>query len=175
MTTAEFAKYLACDCAGGVPFPIEYRHRHPRLRTVHGRKICRGCGGPIGKGRTTWCCHACYVRFDPGMVKAAVKKRDKGKCQLCPRDMKAERRGWAKHYRSIDPNEAWQWKREHPQPGKPEYDHIIPFAKGGLTVVENMRELCRTCHLQVTKDFAAQRARERISLQDATDPLPLDQ
>jgi 5-methylcytosine-specific restriction endonuclease McrA len=36
------------------------------------------------------------------------------------------------------------WRRAKPK--KPEYDHIVPFSEGGLTVLENMRTLCRPCH-----------------------------
>jgi 5-methylcytosine-specific restriction endonuclease McrA len=48
-----------------------------------------------------------------------VARRDNHVCQLC--------------YRYVPDNEI-------------EFDHIIPFSKGGATSVENVRLLCRPCN-----------------------------
>ena len=51
-----------------------------------------------------------------------------------------------------------EWRKNNPDPGKPEYDHIVEFAEGGLTVLENMQTLCRKHHLAKSKAYAAKRA-----------------
>lgn len=40
---------------------------------------------------------------------------------------------------------------------KEEYDHIIPFSEGGLTILENMRTLCSPCHKTRTRLWHAER------------------
>lgn len=42
-----------------------------------------------------------------------------------------------------------------------EYDHIIPFSEGGLTVLKNIRTLCTVCHKKRTAEWAAFKARQR--------------
>lgn len=102
--------------------------RYPKARYDAGKKVCRGCGGPIGYRRQSWCSAACYRKFCPQMVLMAVRQRDKGICQLC-------------FTRAI----------------RPEYDHIQPFSEGGLTVLENMRTVCHKCHKQRTNEWRKQR------------------
>lgn len=64
------------------------------------------------------------TRYLAVQVKAEVWERDKGRCQNC---------GSAKAL---------------------EYDHLIPFAKGGKTTLENLRLLCRNCNQRKgLKDF----------------------
>lgn len=54
---------------------------------------------------------------------------------------------------------------------RPEYDHIIPFSKGGGTVVENMHTLCSGCHAKVTAEFARKRALERKKARESAQQL----
>jgi 5-methylcytosine-specific restriction endonuclease McrA len=103
------------------------KSRYPSLKKVDGKYVCRGCGGEVPQGRQTWCSRECYKTHCPQMVNWAVRQRDKGICQICQLPAK-----------------------------RPEYDHIIPFSKGGNTILENMRTLCTPCHKAVTKAFAAQ-------------------
>lgn len=42
-----------------------------------------------------------------------------------------------------------------------ELDHIIEFAEGGLTVLENTQTLCRKHHLAKSKAYAAVRAAKK--------------
>jgi 5-methylcytosine-specific restriction endonuclease McrA len=64
-----------------------------------------------------------------------VKKRDKGICRLCGVNVVKSRRKW-------------------------EADHIVPVADGGGECgLENYRLLCRPCHLRITLNWRASRAR----------------
>lgn len=36
-----------------------------------------------------------------------------------------------------------------------EADHIVPIAEGGALARENLRTLCRPCHVIVTREFRA--------------------
>lgn len=123
-------------------------------------KHCRGCHQPVPKGRHSWCGDECFNKFHPVMVRRAVDLRDKKVCQLCGLDVPVALKAWKL---SRPPfkfgDETWQaWRRSKP---KVEYDHTVPFAEGGLTVLTNMRTLCVPCHRKVTKEFAAKRAAAR--------------
>jgi 5-methylcytosine-specific restriction endonuclease McrA len=107
------------------------------------------------------------------MVKIAVARRDGGVCQLCHLDINAAYTAW----RKSEPDRwaqgegflLWRkWSRSEP---KPEYDHIIPFCEGGLTVLENMRTLCVPCHKKVTKEFRKRRAKEKAAAKHPELPL----
>ena len=133
---------------GGVTFVLRYnRSRFPeRQSREDGRWGCRGCGSEIPKGRQSWCSEGCVKRFHPFYVIDAVKKRDKGICQICGFDTNTEEkdpRGWTIH------------------PRRAEYDHVLSMADGGLTVVENMRTLCAPCHRERTKVWHGERAAAR--------------
>ena len=154
----DFSELLACNCCDGSPMVIRYIQRYPIKRCrPDGTRGCRGCGGPIPKGRTAWCCRACCARFEPGEVVIAVNDRDKGICQICSLDIITAVKEWRAR------RAAWKFERpgrgaasyvRFPEP-KPEieYDHITPFSEGGLTIAENMRTLCRECHLRVTREW----------------------
>lgn len=58
-------------------------------------------------------------RFIPREVMLKVVRRDNHICQLC---------------------------HKYVQDDEVEFDHIIPFSKGGPTTVENIRLLCRACN-----------------------------
>jgi 5-methylcytosine-specific restriction endonuclease McrA len=138
--------------------PIIYgRSRYPKLIA---KRVCRGCQNPVPSNRQTWCSNKCYERYEPRNVKLAVAKRDNGICQRCGLDINAAYSEW----RAREPNRGkywldWcAWRRKKP---KPEYDHIVPFCEGGLTVLENMRTLCVACHKIVTKEFHKRRAEAR--------------
>ncbi len=134
-------------------FQIRYRGRFPvQQKRADGTLGCRGCGELIPKGRQTWCSHSCYATYSPVMVISAVKERDKGVCQICGVDIFAtlrERFGVRAHFR---------------KGGRAEYDHIVPMCEGGLTVLTNLRTLCRPCHLSETKKLTTRRALARKAL-----------
>lgn len=122
------------------------KSRFPALKKVDGKIVCRGCGGAIPKGRRTWCNLFCKKQHDPFYVIQAVKNRDKGICQLCGILTGIGHR---------------RWGLVGPSLPKPEYDHIIPFSEGGPTSPENMRTLCRPCHVMVTRLWRQAKAAKR--------------
>jgi len=136
-------------------FVIKYdRARFPEQQLrPDGTWGCRGCGGAIPKGRHSWCSDPCYNRYCPRMVMAAVRQRDHDICSACGRDCKAERAEWKS--RRWDPD----WLKR--KPPRAEYDHIIPFSEGGLTVLENMRTLCALCHKAETNKWRKQKRAAR--------------
>jgi 5-methylcytosine-specific restriction endonuclease McrA len=147
--------------------PIIYgRGRYPKLIA---ERVCRGCHNPVPSNRQTWCSKECYEKYEPLNVKIATAKRDNGICQRCGLDINAAYTAWRKAEpdRCIDWN---AWCKHHRLEPKPEYDHIIPFCEGGLTVLENMRTLCVECHRKVTKEFHKRRAEARIEKRNNTRP-----
>lgn len=153
------------------------KSRYPEFKKVDGKVVCRGCGGDVPKGRQTWCSKTCYDTHCPQRVIYFVKLRDKGICQLCKGDISATCAEYQKRLKLIVrevpvPYDAVENVRLYNKylsarealinsSPYPEYDHVIPFSKGGKTILENMRTLCSICHKKVTKEFAAERAREK--------------
>lgn len=145
-------------------YQIKYgKGRFPiRQKREDGTYGCRGCGGDIPKNRQTWCSRGCAGRFHPSQVIASVERRDKGVCQLCGFDCAAAKREWRKAVMDLGYSyEPCIAPMKVPRPPRAEYDHIIPFSEGGMTVLENMRTLCSLCHRKVTAEFAAKRAAGR--------------
>lgn len=141
--------------------PIYQKSRFPAQAP---KGFCRGCRGPLKeKYRRTWCSGACKEKYDPYLVKLAVIKRDNHVCQLCGLDIGKAMKEWREMQRPLAFNdEYWKWHRSHrrDRPSE-EYDHIIPFSEGGLTVLENMRTLCRPCHRKVTAEWRRAKALAR--------------
>jgi hypothetical protein len=54
------------------------------------KRACRWCGGPVPKGRRSWCSEACVhealMRAHPGYARSQVEKRDHGICAVCGLD-----------------------------------------------------------------------------------------
>jgi 5-methylcytosine-specific restriction endonuclease McrA len=144
--------------------PIYDSSRFPkRLKRDDGSWGCRGCHGPIPKGRQSWCSSACFQKFDPATVIQRCLKNATGLCAKCGPEWK----DWNKAYAI----KAEQFHAKYPQAFHPlsgfskrerrlwwakdyyslEADHIIPFALGGLTVDENMQALCTGCHKEKTR------------------------
>lgn len=122
---------------------------------------CRGCGGDIPKGRQTWCSKLCCRTYHPAFVISEVIKRDKEICALCQIDIAERKREWLKQkpdYMKVGWKGREAWRRDKP---KVNYDHIIPFSEGGMTVLENMRTLCEPCHKKRTKRWYGDRAKSR--------------
>lgn len=167
-------------------FPeYDKKSRFPKLQP---KGICRGCRGPIKQfGRITWCSQECKEKFDPFYVKQNVRKRCGEKCETCGKDCSREaQRNYSAHYPKLPDYrddcklgypynyddfknhplyKAWEkahrdWKNNAP---KPEYDHIIPHSEGGLFTLENIRLLCRACHLLRTKLWHKTRKKKSTS------------
>lgn len=149
------------DALSAPPFKIIYdKSRFPILqRRVDGTLGCRGCGGAIPKGRSAWCSRECCKKYNPQFVLAAVRARDHDICSECGRDCDKEYNQWMAE-KFGGKNFNWnEWRNRKP-PGA-EYDHIVPFSEGGLTVLENMRTLCSPCHKKRTADWHWQRTNKR--------------
>ena len=135
-------------------FKIKYnKARFPiQQKRANGKPGCRGCGGAIPKGRRSWCSQKCVSRFNPATVILEVKKRDREVCDQCGYDYRAARAEWIKQCHNAGLSlRSYATRKIFPAPTKIEYDHIIPFSEGGLTVLENMRSLCTPCHKERTR------------------------
>ncbi len=150
------------------------RNRFPkRQKREDGTWGCRGCGGEIPKGRRTWCSRECDQRFNPASVLIEVRKRDNGVCAICGLDSKEQKKRWMSEkpdYIKTGWESHQRWLRDCP---KINYDHIVPFSEGGMTVLENMRTLCEPCHKKRTKEWHKQRknnGQEVLPLTDAYNP-----
>lgn len=129
---------------------MKYKHRYPVARKdADGKPLCRGCGNPVPKGRQSWCGDACYGKFCPAMVISKVKERDKGICQICQQP--------TRHHHPKGQSYI-EWLEYRKSVSRAEYDHIIPMAEGGLTVLENIRTLFRGCHKKRTAEWRKSRA-----------------
>lgn len=157
--TATVPTQKESEGASATRFVIVYRDRFPiQQRRVDGTWGCRGCGEIIPKGRQTWCSAACSKKYHPTEVRWAVKRRDKDICCQCGFDCAKARRDWENErwHTKLPPDFNYSdWLSRKPPPA--EYDHIIPFSEGGLTVLENMRTLCWPCHKKRTKLWHGER------------------
>lgn len=134
------------------------KSRYPKLVKVNGKVVCRGCGGDVPNGRHTWCSSQCYDTNCPQRVNYFVRQRDKHVCQICKQDiieMIKARVAIEIPTLGFLPGESHmaRWHRQNDLESKmrgpeirEEYDHIIPFSRGGKTVLENMRTVCSPCH-----------------------------
>jgi 5-methylcytosine-specific restriction endonuclease McrA len=107
---------------------------------TNGRPACCQCGGDIekGSGRRKFCSEKCARDFSAqffwGMMRHRVFERDKGACQIC---------GTETQMIGFD------------------VDHIVPLVEGGTNAMENLRILCRPCHLNETKKLRARLSAKR--------------
>ena len=100
-----------------------------------------------------------------GFARAAVERRDHGVCALCgirPADLHGpltradERktwRGFSPTSRAVDLGAALfrRW----------EADHIVPIVEGGGYGLDNLRTLCRVCHVLETRKLRARMSAHR--------------
>ncbi len=118
------------------------------------RALCRYCAQEVSGRRRTFCSDACVsewkVRTQPGYAKELIKKRDDGICEICRTDCFAGYRETRAH------------KSRQGLLGLFDMDHRTPVVEGGGSCgLENLRTLCRACHLKVTAQLAARLAFRR--------------
>ena len=111
---------------------------------IPAKGLCRGCCQPVPPPKRTWCSAFCKERYGPHIVRRRVWERDKGVCQICRLDIMAEniQRHVDKYGVRCGSITAMKMKGGT----RWECDHITPFAQGGLTIMENLRVLCKGCH-----------------------------
>ena len=116
--------------------------------------------------------HEWKIRSSPWYVRRQVKKRDKGVCQLCGFNVVKAHRAWSRDKPPASDRAARKrWRAARP---RWEADHIIPVADGGGECgLDNYRLLCRTCHLQVTLAWRAQRQKSEDTSGSSPETAPL--
>jgi hypothetical protein len=133
-------------------------------RGPDGKPRCRGCGGPIGKGKRTWCAdpnclHEWKLRRDPGYVRECVFERDSGVCARCGLDCVAEYHRLKLLERTDPAAYAAEVKaRKVPTHRTSLWDaeHTLAVKDGGGECgLDNITTMCVFCHKEKT---AAERA-----------------
>jgi hypothetical protein len=110
---------------------LKRRAATKREKDAEGRPLCKVCQTALTGRRTSYCSDECALRNNPGWMRHAVYRRDKGICAMCGVDTTKL---------SLRPN---YWGSEHEW----EADHILAVAEGGgLCGLEGYRTLCRSCH-----------------------------
>lgn len=138
--------------------------QQPPGRGPNGRRFCRWCHDEVGPRKQSWCDIECNKHGDFNLSKGYTRSRDRGVCVLCGFDSKKLERimghafDWHKRRarwgraggRRQDLLRVLGWGgRTHG--AMEEYDHIKSVKDGGSHHPDNLRTLCRPCHLDVTK------------------------
>jgi 5-methylcytosine-specific restriction protein A len=134
-------------------------------RGPNGRGICRWCSLEVPRGRYTFCSEYCVhewkLRSQPGYLREAVLKRDRGVCAACGVDTIAEfrRLRFSRGSSRKSLLEFWGLKKRN-RKSLWDADHIQPVAEGGGECdLANIRTLCLRCHRKATMEL-----RERLRL-----------
>lgn len=151
----------------GQRIPLPFRGQ----KTPDGTARCGLCGEAVPKGRRSWCGDGCVDRFmiqHQSFARSRVFARDAGVCASCGWDCKEPMIGpMAPPYRSlrglgikheVRDLRANQWFRPW------DADHIVPIVEGGPHAIENLRTLCRPCHLAETRALRGRMAEARALL-----------
>lgn len=132
--------------------------RYPLRYDDNGKKVCRGCGGPISKPRICWCSDTCIndalSRTNWGSIRRRIFERDAGYCLLCKIDLAI------REDRHTKQPGLWP-KQDDNFRDLFECDHIIPVIEGGSWELENLRTLCRQCHKAETAKLRKRLAQKR--------------
>jgi len=128
-----------------------------------------------------WCSHVCVLRYkiakgDQGACRSWLRTdwldpkyplRDPFVCAACSIDL-SERAIEARVAADLDAAQLpcgtvrHQWGRMDAQRAHQwEADHIVPLVEGGPHAPENLRALCRPCHLRETRALRARMAAAR--------------
>lgn len=138
----------------------------------NGRALCRRCSVEVPRGRHTFCGDDCIrewkIKTQPAFLRGLVWERDKGQCALCPtlcsRRNRQHVRDAATGLWHIERGVAW------------EADHIVPVVEGGGECgLDNIRTLCRPCHVRVTSELRARLAERRRAAADPQASLFLEE
>ena len=145
---------------------IDLQRDAPVVRGPDGRQRCRWCGGPVPRGRISWCSHECVAdaTIRTGRdVESLVRARDHGICHECGLDTMAladvlhrvalrGSRGLVFDHLGIPRGRQRLW----------EADHIVGVLEGGgCCGLANYRTLCHWCHLDRTGAQQGERVEAR--------------
>lgn len=143
--------------------PLPFRGQ----RDPQGRKLCGYCGQLVGPRRVSWCSDECAQRYliakgDQNAARRWLWARDFGHCSLCRVDTVtpaeiAERTSYGRTINRAHWSPTGQW----------DADHTIPIAEGGALAPENLRTLCKPCHLRVTRELCARLAAAKRAAKSA--------
>lgn len=133
-----------------------------------GFPLCRFCKRETAGPRRTFCGEACVhehkLRTNPGYLRRAVGKRDRGVCAVCRTDTRALGRALA----ALDAA-ARRARMEalglgayahRSLSGLWDADHVRPVAEGGGECgLDGMQTLCLLCHKRKSEDQRLRKAR----------------
>ena len=125
--------------------------KQPPGHGPNGRRFCRWCHEEVPLGRRSWCNVECMKHGTFGYSRWRAINRDKACCTLCG--------VFGRHLNQWPHDQEW---RQRP---KLEVDHIQAVRDGGSHHPDNLRTLCRPCHLKRTKE---QRREKSNRLQPVT-------
>lgn len=177
------------DVNGRIPPEAGWVRPGQLARGPGGRACCRRCGAEVPKGRRSFCGDTCVhewkVRTDPGYARKIVFERDGGVCVACGLDTEQIKRAFRAAMVEATGDSGW-WcysiavgLHQHVPAaietvgrlralgfGRTDHfwemDHIVPVVEGGGGCgLENLRTLCRPCHLGSTKALRGRLARGR--------------
>ena len=111
--------------------------------------------------------HQWKLRSNPAYLRRCCWKRDHGVCAICGVDAgsKQEAAAWVRSwfsnwYRYQDFLRAVGWLADE-RAGFWQADHIVPVAEGGGECgLDNIRTLCRRCHVAETAALRSRLARK---------------
>lgn len=163
----------------------------------NGERLCCWCGKAVPPRAIRWCGRECVLRYqiatgdqnaarswlvwgpvDPTAFatnsEALAARRPLG-CELCGLDMSDEAieerlRQRLERIQQVNPNvheRSWKY-HARASAERWEADHRIPIVEGGELTPENLRVLCRPCHLNQTRLLAARRAAARRQAKERT-------
>lgn len=90
------------------------------------KRTCTWCGGPVGKGRATWCSRTCVeafqLRCDPAAIRRHIEQTRPLVCAICWRDI-----AWLK---SLEPRAKKAWHNLEYQPDRCRKGHLLINRRG---------------------------------------------
>lgn len=156
-----------------------FKNPDATLRGPKGKLLCRVCGTEVAGRRITFCGDHCVqvwsISRSPGFARKLVRRRDKGICALCGEDCIRLRNQLARMDSARRRLVARVLGLRRYRKGQTlwEMDHIIPVVEGGGSCgLENLRTLCRWCHLGETRKLRRRLAERRRAIAPSPELTP---
>lgn len=144
------------------PRTISLARAYPIRRGPDGRQLCRYCGGPVPRGRRSWCSQRCVDeaivrRGDPSRVRRLLERRDHGVCAKC--GCNTEALGATLRATRFTPDGYERWRQEcerlvadgwpdpanRATPWDAHHRHAVIDGGGGCGL-DGYETLCCRCH-----------------------------